>query len=314
MNSHRIPNITNTPRLNKAGVIRLGIRENGKPREVGHFIFDIDDPDLSRKAHKIYGEYPRAIDIVFFSDRLEDIFRCTLQRWGKSRKGTPYLLCEGNGLAAVSEGEGKECPCDALRNRECRKTTVIKFLIPNITMAGYFLLATKSEYSAQLIETALKLVQRSTGGIIMRPFTLKRTEGYAEVNAVKTKKYFVSLEAHQAVPNIDSDQVGQIRKQGEHDIASATWLNSEDRELSLKRLQQHRVEKGRAMLKHKVRLIIANKHAETALEEYACKKYNAPSFDDVRVEQLLELWHAMEDDRDVVQKIYTISTGYWKEG
>jgi len=33
----------------------------------------------------------------------------------------------------------------------------------------------------------------------MRPFRLRRTVGYAEVNGIRTKKYYVSLEGHDAI-------------------------------------------------------------------------------------------------------------------
>ncbi len=71
---------------------------------------DIEDPDLRNRGKVIYGDKPEVLNIAFFSNTIEDVFRCTYNRW-VDNKGVSRLLCEGNGVEAVERGQKRSCPC-----------------------------------------------------------------------------------------------------------------------------------------------------------------------------------------------------------
>lgn len=304
-----VQSIMNQPSLSRIGVIRLGVKDaRGRSQEVGHFIFDIEDSELREKAFSFYGQKPTTLDITFFSDVIDDIFRCTLQRWGKSKTGTPYLVCEGDGNTAISEGAKRPCPCSAIETKECRKTTVLKFLIPGISIGGYFRLATKSKHSAPDIQTALRLVRETTRGLIMRPFKLRRTEGYAKINGIKMKKYFVSLECHGALPAAVLDSKEPV-SHGAPVIRQCPPLLPPftGDQFSISYRNEKRLRRGRRMVKEKIKLFIMNPHSESALENYAIQYFKKASFNDLTVEELLELWHDIEDKPETVGRIYELT-------
>jgi hypothetical protein len=286
---------------------------SGWPQEVGHFILDIEDNNLRSNAQALYGDKPKVLDITFFSDRIEDVFRCTLQRWVKDKQGISRLLCEGTGTEAIEGGRMRLCPCPALGSG-CQKKTVLKFLIPRLTIGGYFLLATRSDNNADNIETGLKLIKRTTGGLIMREMSLKRTEGYATVNGVRTRKFYVALEGHYAVPAITAAAVPAVKPQegtpaAGQSVAGMTSLGTLLRPpdaCTLARQEELRLRDGRHKVREKIRLFIMEPGAEAAAEKYACIRFSKKCFEDLSVDQLLELWHSIDDDETTLGDIYTI--------
>jgi hypothetical protein len=285
--------------------------ESGRPCEKGYFILDIRDKALTQKAERLYGKNPASLNITFFSNNLADIFKSTLQRWGTSKKGVPYLMCEGNRQLATSEGKTTTCPCNYF-GRECRRKTTLKFLIPDISLFGFFLLTTKSEHSADEIATQLALASRLPQGLIMQPFRLRRTEGFAQVNGIKTKKYYVSLEAREpkhmtpaGAPEASMPEVSFEGHQQESYLPSA--FVSREGMLAEARREQARMQDGRNKVKGKLRCYIMDPNAEKALEEYACHRFNKASFDDLTRIELLELWHDISDKSVAVEEIFTLS-------
>lgn len=311
----KVSNIVNRSRLAKLGVIRLGSKDStGKPKEIGHFIINTETA-IAERARQIYGSSPTSLDVSFYSDRVDEMYRCTYQKWGRSKKnGTPHLACEGNGQEAVaSEGAGVEkqvtCPCPAL-GRDCKKTTVIKLLLPKISMTGYFILATKSENNAQTIQTGIELVYRITGGLSMRPLRLTRTEGFAEVNGFKIKKYFLALTLDEeaweranakrdALPHASSD--GQ-RQQLER--IKPVIPPFEENSTRARIEEERRQTKGRAMVREKIKLHIKHPDAEKALETYACSHFDKASFEELTADQLLELWHKIDPKKEMLGEIF----------
>jgi hypothetical protein len=309
-----LSNINNRTRLPKLGVVRLGVKDgSGRPQEVGHFILDIEDSNLRSNAQALYGDKPKALDITFFSDRIEDVFRCTLQRWVKDKQGTSRLMCEGTGIEAVEGGRMRSCPCPALGSG-CQKKTVLKFLIPRLTIGGYFLMPTRSDNNADNIETSLKLLKRTTGGL-MSEMRLKRTEGYATVNGVRTRKFYVAVEGHLAMgPAMPASAVPSAVKPHEETSAKGqrvagmtslgTLLQPPDA-CTLARQEELRLRDGRGKVREKIRLFIMEPGAEAAAEQYSCIRFSKKSFEDLSVDQLLELWHSI-DDETTLGDIYTI--------
>ena len=315
MGSPRVSNIVNEPKLIRLGTIRLGIKKDGKITEIEHFVLDIEDQDIKEKAITIYGKKPKELDITFFTDNMSEVFQCKYQRWGKSKKGTSYLICEGNGDEAYdSEGNPQNCPCSFL-GKECKKTTVLKFLIPRASMGGYFILSTRSEHNARVFETTLNLVLKATGGLTMQMLKMKRTEGYSTVNGIKTKKYYVSLVWDKGLDEIEtltngsrsliaySEPIEPIDdpQQENADIPEQSSIQTPSSDDS------DRVQHGRRKVIEKLNQHVKGPYSEEALKLYACQRYSVISFDYLSVDELLELWHGLDKDYGMVHEIYRIS-------
>lgn len=307
--THRVSNIVNQPKLCKVGTIRLGEKQNGTPTETGHFIIDIEsDPMLAARAKELYGEKPNSIDITLYSDNPDDCYRCTYQMWGAGNKGTAVLKCEGNGVEAYDNaGQRKTCPCDNL-GKKCRKTTILRFLIPSITMGGYFMLSTRSEHNARVIDTTIQLVQKATGGLVMRPMRLVRTEGVANINGIVTKKYFLSLlwtgGMNSASATIETTAMTES-------APAAIEYSQEDSTPTAPDIE--RVIKGREKVKEKLKEFVKGPFVERALEVYACERYGRQSFNDLTVEDLLDLWRSIAKGNGSTGGIYNISVKLHKE-
>lgn len=314
-----ISNIRNRTRLPKLGVVRLGVKDaSGRPQEVGHFILDIEDPDLRDKSRVLYGDKPEVLDITFFSDRTEDVFRCTYNRWVKD-KGVSRLICEGDGVEAVERGQKRSCPCPAL-GKECQRKTVLKFLLPELTKAGYFLLATRSINNADNIETGLNLVQQSMGALTKTVMRLRRTTGYADVNGARIKKYYVALESRKLLP-VTPVPVPEIKPtlQAVRSPEASAAIDEKTGELisignilrlpdaaTLARQQDRRLREGRQKVKEKIKVYIMEPGVDAALQQYACSRFSKRRYEDLTVDELIELWHSIDDDRNTVGDIYSI--------
>jgi hypothetical protein len=177
-------------------------------------------------------------------------------------------------------------------------------------MGGYFLLATKSEYSARQIETSLRLISATTGGLTTQPFRLKRTSGYATVNGMKIRKYFVALEADDVTPSMQlpgSSLPGIQRISDERHVPLDLPLPA-DKSYAVARREEQRIREGRRKVKEKIKLFIMHPRAEKALEEYASNFFKKRFFDDLSAEELLFLWqHAIEDNPSVAGKIFKLA-------
>ena len=266
---------TNTPgqaRLPKIGSVRLGTRDvKGRRQECGHFILDVADPLLSGKALAVYGNTPGVLDIRFFSDH--EAFVWSFQRWGISKKRIPYLVCEGKDGEAIAHGQKRDCPCPSLGG-DCRMVARMKFLIPQVSLGGYFLLVTKSKYSVEEIQTTLEIARRSVGSLIMRPFRLIRKEGYAEINNSKVKKYYISLQegglctrcaCRPALPAAVQDKAdvntGVIKAIG--DILPSLILVEDDAEKAYR--EKKRIEEGRRMVRERFEVELSVTHMQRPL-------------------------------------------------
>lgn len=310
----RVANIINRPKLSKIGAVRLGVKgEGGKMTEVNYFVLDIQDKDVLARAQAAYGKEPATLDIAFFSDDVNDVYSCTYQKWSKSVKGTPILDCEGNGVEAVDmKGQHKTCPCPEL-GKKCNKVTVIKFLLPKVSMGGYFMLSTRSEHNARVIDTTIQLVSKATGGLTMRMLKMNRVEGFITVNGMKTKKQFISLVWDKGIDDmqmVDNDG-GTHPLELTHEESEMSTPNFEDcateksdgETIHTSSTDMERIIKGRAKVKEKLHEIVNTPEADKALEAYACRKYGVETFDMLSIDNLLDLWHSLAVGNGAVEAV-----------
>jgi hypothetical protein len=74
-------------------------------------------------------------------------------------------------------------------------------------------------------------------------------------------------------------------------------------------LRERRLVAGQAKVREKIKLHIRDPRAVAALEDYACARFDRQRFDDLTVEQLLELWHDIDGKKGVVGEIYKLVRG-----
>lgn len=314
------------PKLAKRGTIRLGVRESGSIKEVDYFIIDIEDIALKEKALSTYGTNPRELDITFYTDSVEEIFRHSFQLWGSSQKGTPALKCEGDGEKAIEYTPGtdvekdKVCPCEKYP-KYCRKTGALKFLLPKLTMGGYFTMTTRSDHNIKIIKTVLDLVLRATGGLMLRPLKLKRVAGRVNINGIITKKYFVEIVWDQGIDEIGSEVVklpiltesfplidsnygdniaDNIVEVKDSEVAWDALTGNEETKLALDKVTE------------KVKIKVRGPFINNAVEVYACERFGVGSTSGLRIDDLRRLWKEVESE-DVIRKIWDMATRMFQE-
>lgn len=202
--------------LPRIGKLSLGEKrvssKTGKeyPAEVPHFALQ-GITELDRKRFiEAYGDEATEVEIVFHSDKIEDVFS---QRYalysgaGGGKQGR--VKCSSNGETArlvLQNGnhEQRDCPqstwptdhpmcpgCpdmlqktksgdtvigqDGLPVRACKLEARLTFLLPRVNLTGVFQLTTGGESYADAIDDSLRMLHMSTGGKLAGlPFILRR--------------------------------------------------------------------------------------------------------------------------------------------
>ena len=188
-----IKGLSDTFRLPRAGIIRLGTREKTskpcparckndkkcrmclgtgffqRPKEEEFFVC----PDIIKKK---YGPEPKEM-IIMFPVENELIF---FPQWYKMY-GNDVLLCRGDGIVGkywdFDKGDFMErtCPCDFREKKKCKGIGILQFLLPEIKEAvGVWQITTGSTNSIKDINGGIKMVKGIADRIAMIPLTLKR--------------------------------------------------------------------------------------------------------------------------------------------
>jgi hypothetical protein len=171
-----IAGISDKRRLPRLGKIRLGekaVSEKTKqeyPKAVDYFVV----PDVVKA---IYGEKPRALDIVIPHEDQEIYFSQYYRRYG-SGSG---LICKGNGVKAIyldkETGEMQEVDCvpdecEAYEKKHCRATGFLQFLLPRVPGLGVWQIDTSSYHSIINLNSAFELVRAAAGRVAFIPLKL----------------------------------------------------------------------------------------------------------------------------------------------
>ena len=110
---HGLSEIRRMPRIGK---VRLGVKKKAKsgkfyPQAVDYFVVQADRSTSEEAAsafHEVYGDQPRALDIMFPTDDPREFFPQSYRRYG-SGSG---LICRGDGRIAtqLNPGTGELIP------------------------------------------------------------------------------------------------------------------------------------------------------------------------------------------------------------
>lgn len=236
-----IKNLSEVRRLPRAGKIRLGIKkitEGGKeyPAEVDYFILDPQTPsELENKKlidefHKLFGEQPKSINIMFPLSNPELVFPQFYKRYGKSTS----LQCKGDGEFAYcateeyAEGlqkepikadelpgirvicKGQECPY--YKNKQCSEVATLQVLLPDLPGSGVWQITTGSYNSIVNLNSCFDYIRAIAGRFHMIPLKLERREQeiqHKDGEKVTKRKHYI-LHIDMAIKLADLQKYAQI--------------------------------------------------------------------------------------------------------
>lgn len=197
-----IEGLSNIRRLPRQGKIALGIKKKSEkgaeyPAEVDYFVLKPTTPNedeanrLIAKFHKLYGEQPKSIQIMFPMSNRESIFPQYYKRYGASSG----LKCKGDGKTAVAMSEefteglsvigeregmpevqclGENCVYQQSSPAQCTRCATLQVLLPELEGAGVWQITTGSFYSIVNLNSSMDYIEAMAGRIHMIPLTLLR--------------------------------------------------------------------------------------------------------------------------------------------
>lgn len=208
-----IHGISDVRRLPRIGKVRLGIKDtsprtgNEFPRQVDFFVVKADESTSEAAAeafHRVYGDKPKALDIMFPVEDKDLFFAQFYRRYG-SGSG---LLCKGDGVAAMEidreTGEIREVECDPAEcewaeKKHCRPIGTLQFLLYKVPGLGVWQVDTSSYNSIVNINSAIDFVRAVTGGkIAMIPLKLVIRPKDVQVEGKKKVVHVMDI-AHDAL-------------------------------------------------------------------------------------------------------------------
>lgn len=172
-----IPGFSDQRELPRVAKLRLGVRvQNGTkdhPRETDHFVLDVEEsvaPEVAEEIRgrfvQLYGERAQILsNVVFISADREQAFSSGYEMWGNGK-----LRCHGNGDEALRKDGGEWKPwspcantgCPDYQAKRCSMQSRLRFMLPDVTVLGYFQIDTGSIYSSANLRNGINLLEALT--------------------------------------------------------------------------------------------------------------------------------------------------------
>lgn len=219
-----IKGLSDVRRLPRLGKIRLGIKKKTDkgieyPAEVDYFILDPQTPSglenerLKEEFHRLYGEQPKSMKIMFPVANPEVYFPQFYKRYGSGAS----LKCKGDGevascatkeyaegLKVIGEDElgminvvckGKDCIYygGRIKNKGCTEAATLQILLPELPGAGVWQISTGSFHSIVNVNSCIEYIAAVCGRAHMIPLTLERREQEIVYEGKKTKHYILHI-------------------------------------------------------------------------------------------------------------------------
>ncbi|HHV62348.1 MAG TPA: hypothetical protein GXX51_06890 [Firmicutes bacterium] len=203
-----IKGLSEVRRLPRIGKVRLGIKETSQksgnefPRPVDYFVVNADQTTSEAAAeafHRVYGDKPRELDIMFPVEDRDKFFAQFYRRYGS---GTG-LLCKGDGETAmelnretgeIQEIECNPTECEWVQKGHCRPVGTLQFLLYKVPGLGVWQIDTSSYNSIINLNSAIDFVRALTGGrIAMIPLKLVIRPKEVQVEGKKKTVYVLDL-------------------------------------------------------------------------------------------------------------------------
>jgi hypothetical protein len=180
-----IPGFSDQKEMPRIAKLRLGIRDKKgtdkeHPRETDHFVLDVEEsvaPDAANEIRKrfsaLFGERPQILTNVRLISADRDESFSSAYEWWRAGK----MFCHGNGAEALrkNEGQWKEygpCAnggCPDYGPKKCSLISRLRFMLPEVSVSGYFQIDTGSVYSAANVRNGLNLVAALTQQLYGEP-------------------------------------------------------------------------------------------------------------------------------------------------
>lgn len=189
-----IKGLTESQRIPRIGKIHGGIKnDRDLPQQVDYFVVkeDASTPAWAAEAfHKVYGEKPKALDIVFPSDDIDQWadanYRyysrgygsvCTgdgefaRAKWDKNRSGPrPPEMPSGtwaNSQTKDGDWEYRQIPCAGedcpiYKAKNCKPVMNLMFMLPRVEGIGAWQMDTSSIHSIKNVRNNVALIKAST--------------------------------------------------------------------------------------------------------------------------------------------------------
>ena len=214
-----IKGLSQVRRLPRLGKIRLGIKKTSAkgaeyPVEIDYFKLDpqtpseLENKNLIDEFHRLYGEKPKQIKVMFPILDPNIFFPQFYKRYGYG-----VLKCKGDGEEAdcISKefAEGLKVLCDNemggvrvtclgkdckyYKDKKCSETASLSFLLPELKGAGVWEINTGSFHSIVNINSCLEYVRAVAGRVHMIPLTLERREQEIQYEGKKSKHYILHI-------------------------------------------------------------------------------------------------------------------------
>ncbi len=216
-----IKNLSEIRRLPRLGKIRLGIKVRNDagveyPKEVDYLILDPQTPSelenkkLIEEFHRLYGDKPKQIKIMFPVSNPDVYFPQYYKRYGKSTS----LQCKGDGDVAFCGAEeftkdleklplnkeemgikvkclGKEC--SYYKNNQCSEVGILQVLLPDMPGAGVWQIATGSFNSIVNLNSCIAYIGQVCGRAHMIPLMLERRPQEIQYEGKKRTHHILNI-------------------------------------------------------------------------------------------------------------------------
>lgn len=217
-----IKGVSDQRRLPRLGHLRLGVKKMSKnnkeyPSEVDFFVIDPKTPDEKRNQelkdefHKLYGEKPKSVTIMFPPVPPELFFAQFYKRYGSST----LVKCKGDGeiatttpefaegLEQVGEDErgfiqvkclGPECIYQKGEKPQCARMACLQVILPELKGIGIWQINTGSYNSIVNMNSAVDWLRGLCGRYAMIPITLMRVPQDIQYEGKKSKHYILQID------------------------------------------------------------------------------------------------------------------------
>ena len=196
-----LSDIRRFPRLGKIHLGTTGVSQNtGRtyPMALDHFLVHADETTSAQSAaafQAVYPGEPKSLRVMFPGNDTSQIFPQALKSYTVSQG----LYCIGDGVSAHRRDEDgkwaqRECPCDRLQDRQCRRVASLYVMLPDVAGGGVWQIDTGSWHSIVNVNSGLDFVRMVTGGrVAMIPLTLRLVSRGANVNGTASTIHVLDL-------------------------------------------------------------------------------------------------------------------------